>query len=88
LRTALIIAFGLAAILSLFGIAVRLRRLRVAFRQGAWIVRKRGSKDLVRRSDQPKRFWFWTAAEAAILALTAAPAPVLLWALMYVWNSN
>ena len=82
------IVFGIGLLLALNSLVVQTSVIWRAFRRGAWIVKKRGVRDLVRRSEQPRRFWLWTAVAIAVFAVGAAPVPILAWAIAHVRNSS
>jgi hypothetical protein len=66
-------------------VVVRSLRLQLAFQKG-WVIRKGGGKDLVRRAEQPQRFWRWTAIEGAYLL--AATALLAFWVWLLTLGSN
>ncbi len=52
-------------------------------REGAWIVRSHGQRDVVRVTEQPSRFWFWTCVEVAFLVGAIVITAFLIWLLFF-----
>jgi hypothetical protein len=71
--------FGLATIVASTAAATQAFGLWLLFQLGGWT--RRGGR-LVRRAEQPLRFWTWTAGSSIILAVWLTVAGFLLWTML------
>lgn len=75
------IILGVLALLGFIGVALHSVRLWWALRQGAF--KRHDGTGITRLADQPKRFWFQLAAQAALFILPSAViAALCLWMLL------
>lgn len=80
-RLLVVVLFALSSL----EVVTRSLRLRLAFRKG-WVIRNRGSEEVVLISDQPSRFWSWIALEALFLLLAVALTAFCVWLLTQGWH--